>query len=196
MFEKILSRIGIGGAKVDTIVIDNRVETGGILKGELHIFGGNTVQKVESMALELNVSYTSQEPCTQFPIRTVALVTYDVTGKYEIQPKEEKVIPFEISIPSHCPISFNTLEVNLNTRINIEDSVEIEDVDGLHVFNKTIEDGLETFEKSGFHHSEKSGGIIRREDEIIQVFELTDYKEKVALYFRIVDGEWKQQLIR
>ena len=50
-FKKLLASVGIGQAKVDTILFDEVVEPGGILTGEIQIQGGQVDQEIDKIDL-------------------------------------------------------------------------------------------------------------------------------------------------
>ena len=56
-FKKALSSIGIGSAKVDTVLLQDQVQPGGVLRGRVEVNGGGIEQQIETIYLQVKTKY-------------------------------------------------------------------------------------------------------------------------------------------
>ena len=57
-FNKVLGAVGIGAAKIDTLLTNTEVEPGGEVSGIVRITGGKTEQNIKKIDLDLVCNYT------------------------------------------------------------------------------------------------------------------------------------------
>ncbi|WP_047150735.1 sporulation protein [Aneurinibacillus tyrosinisolvens] len=157
MLNKILASIGIGAAKVDTRLAETHVYPGEQLSGEVHIQGGNAEQAISQIYMYLYTEYYKESNDTKTKHREV-LASYRVSDALFIQAGEKKVIPFEMKVPYHTPISFGRQKVYLGTGLDIEMAVDPKDTDIVTVLADRLVDQLfSEMETMGFRHSHDSG---------------------------------------
>jgi sporulation-control protein len=157
MFQKFLASIGIGSAKVDTILNTPQVRPGEKLEGEVHVQGGNVDQFVERINLFLTAKYYKEVDDTTYILDAV-LLNHQVSGSFTIAPKEKKVIPFQFTVPYHTPISFGKGQVFLKTGLDIENAVDPKDLDPIKVLPDPIVSAVfEEMDRLGFQHTYDSG---------------------------------------
>jgi sporulation-control protein len=157
MFEKLLSSIGVGAAKVDTIVSNPEVERGGLLKGKVMIYGGNAEQEISKIYLELVTSYYYDAGSTGgYKYHTI--LEHDIHTHFFINPHEKKEIPFEFIIPYDSPISYNSQRVDLNTGLDIALAVDPRDYDPLVILpDPATRKLLNAIGQLGLQHKASSG---------------------------------------
>jgi sporulation-control protein len=117
MFEKLLAKVGIGAAIVDTRLYDDLFAPGEILNGEVNITGGNVSQEIEDIYLYVATQYkreiedsTVSEECT--------LVQYRLCEHFSLQPQEQRSIPFSIQLPYETPLTWGNQAVYLRTGLD------------------------------------------------------------------------------
>lgn len=124
MFGKLKASLGIGAAKVDTVLESMSLFQGETLKGIVHIQGGDVAQQIDAINLKL---------CTEMKVENDNGVSYQnfVIGKlqavqpFTIQPNENKQVPFEIKLDDETPITALKALKNL-CHVWIETSLDIE----------------------------------------------------------------------
>ena len=60
IFNKVLASVGIGSAKVDTVLEKNLYTAGETVYGKVVIQGGNTEQEIDSINLALKTKYLKE----------------------------------------------------------------------------------------------------------------------------------------
>ncbi|ADL50761.1 sporulation protein [Clostridium cellulovorans] len=131
-FKKVLSSVGIGGAKVDTVLSQKSVRIGEDLEGVVNIVGGNVEQTISRIEVELKTEYLkeiddSKVRCTANLLRLV------VARDLVIAPNERKQIPFGFTVPKHTPVSMSRRNVWVETELEIPLALDPEDRDYIDV---------------------------------------------------------------
>lgn len=158
-FRKALASIGIGNAKVDTIIESTEVFPGGTLVGKVTMEGGKAEQQVNSIYLELltdTLFYETREVVTREyedydgdgdvdhvhenvdteereSNRSLRVFKLDLAENFALQPGERKEFPFEMHIPIHMPVSFLRSRSRLATGLDISMAVDPRDTDTVEV---------------------------------------------------------------
>ncbi len=126
MFKKILAKVGIGNAEVDTRLDSSIIEPGGTLTGTIFLKGGSIEQRVEKFYLSIvaNVKY---QVADAIGYKLVPFMHFDINSSFVVGVNEEVEIPFSIPIPKDIPITtFDTEVLNSNHHISIRTGVDIE----------------------------------------------------------------------
>ncbi len=131
-FKNVLASIGIGGTKIDTILHDNSVQIGQSLKGEVQIFGGTVPQQIKEFFIVLNTKAEKEVDDNTYYV-TMKVHAQHIPQAFEIQPGEKKVVPFEIDIPYHSPISFGKVKLWIQTEAEIISAVDAHDQDMIKI---------------------------------------------------------------
>jgi len=157
MLNKFLASFGIGAARVDARLSESRVYPGSELQGEVHIEGGNVEQSISQIYMYLYTEYYKETNDSRTKHKEV-LASYRVADALLIKPGEKKVLPFQLRVPYHAPISFGRQNVYLSTGLDIEMAVDPKDTDIVTVLPDPLVDQLfAEMEGMGFRHSHDSG---------------------------------------
>ena len=153
-FDKMLSKVGIGAAKVDTILNSSLTKPGGLISGVVHVKGGNVDQDISHIDVSLMVGvkvesddesddytydvkkdidddYTYYEPNLIYKHR--------VTGSFKIHKGENRQFPFEFNVPLEVPITvlgpykLSNIKLYVKTDLDIENALDKADKDYLEI---------------------------------------------------------------
>lgn len=137
MFGKLKASLGIGAAKVDTVLESMSVFQGETLKGVVHIQGGDVEQHIDAINLKL---------CTEVKVESDSGASYQsfIIGKlqavqpFTIQPGENKQVPFELKLDDETPITAlnalkNMCHVWVETSLDIDFAIDPKDRDFLEI---------------------------------------------------------------
>lgn len=137
MFQKLMTSVGVGAAKVDTVLTSEQIEQGGELQGTIYIAGGNTAQKIDAITLKL---------CTEVKTEVNDRVVYEtfILGKtqgvppFTIEAGERKQVAFTLPLPKETPITQlhttnNKCRVWLETSLDIDFALDPKDRDFIEV---------------------------------------------------------------
>jgi sporulation-control protein len=155
MLKKLLSKLGVGAAKVDLVLHHPHVRLGEKLEGEFFIEGGTVEQRIRKLEVELQLIVQANEKAYR---RTVAVIP--VSPSFTIQPGERKVLPFSYVLPLHLPITRPSVHYTFVTRLDIADGVDAFDKDAIRILPPlSLEKLFHALEKLGFREKPSSGKI-------------------------------------
>lgn len=155
MFKKLFASIGIGGAKVDTILERSEVALGDVVDGYVAVKGGESEQKIDWIEFKLLTKI--EKKVNGEEIKTTKVITQGrLLEAFTIYAHEEKKIPFHITIPYHTPISINSsFPIWLETSLGIDNAIDPEDKDYIVILpSKIIVDCVHSLESLGFYVKE------------------------------------------
>ncbi len=159
MFGKLLAKVGIGSAKVDTVLDSMTVTQGDTLTGTVHIQGGKIDQDVNHVTISVRtlaqgtreVDGEEEDYSTS---KTVGSLKIDQPMKVEAGEKYE--IPFSFKLPAETPITSiasgkNESKVWVYTDLDIESGLDSGDRDYLSVQpHPAVALMLDKFVQNGF----------------------------------------------
>lgn len=166
IFKKILSSVGIGSAKVDTVLEDDEFYPGDEIDAVVKIKGGSVEQSIEGLYLTINATYESVvmvpgdeeedgEMTEEEVVRTAQLAKIQVSDPFTIGPGEEKEISISFDLPYYTPLTMGKTKVWIATGLDIERAIDPKDRDEIDVipgplvsafFNALAELGFEMVE--------------------------------------------------
>ncbi|MBO9129296.1 sporulation protein [Bacillus sp. 165] len=150
MFKKMLASVGIGGAKVDTILERDQYTAGEKVQGLVNITGGNIEQQIDSIYLRLSTTYT-READDKKVTASYTLDQFQITDPIHIQPGEKKEVPFSFVLPIDTPITFGMKKVWIDTGLDIKNSIDPGDTDYIQVLPSTLVASiLDNIQQMGF----------------------------------------------
>jgi len=189
MFEKLLSSIGIGSAKVNTLFFEETIVRGSDVKGEIHIFGGKAEQIISEIYVHIDTEFHKyDEDMTELRDITEPILEIKIMDPMTIKPNEEKVIPFTIHLPHYIPTTFREQQIHLQTELNINVFTHPVETHDFVVRDPFIDKTLQYLEENGFEHSVKSGlcryqiPTVTNPTHCLQTFELAN-EDGVKLSF-------------
>lgn len=158
MFEKLLSSIGIGLAKVNTVLLNESIERGMDVNGEVRIFGGKAEHKISEIYIHIDSDFDKDEDYTDPRNIIEPILEIRINKPIVVKPHEDTVIPFSFFMPYYMPISFKNQQVTIKTEIDIDYAIyDLVEDRGVNVTDQMIEEILNYFTEKGFTHTFKSG---------------------------------------
>ena len=137
MFKKLKASLGIGAAKVDTILENQELFQGDTLIGTVHIQGGDVEQQIDAIHLKLNTE-VKVESDNGTSYQTLTLFHTQAVDPFVIRVGEKKEIRFTIKLPDETPITAlnvrnNHCDVWVETVLDIDFAIDPTDRDLLVV---------------------------------------------------------------
>lgn len=150
MFQKFLASVGIGSAKVDTILAKDEYVAGEEITGVVHITGGSVAQEIDSIYLTLSTSYVREvddkKVSTTYDLERVRL-----TDPITIGPNEKREISFAFPLPYETPVTLGRKTVWVHTGLDIKRSIDPSDRDYVQVLpNMLLNSVLQAVDQLGF----------------------------------------------
>jgi sporulation-control protein len=186
MWKKLLSKLGVGAAKVDLVLHRPQVRLGEKLEGEFLVEGGTVEQQIRKLEVELQLTVQTDGKAYR---RTVAVIP--VASSFTIQPGERKVLPFSYVLPLHLPITRHSVRYTFVTRLDIADGVDAFDQDAIHILPPlALEKLFQAFAELGFREKPSSGKISAYGQEFA-FFPTNTFKGTVqeAEFFALLEEE-------
>ncbi|MFS1512470.1 sporulation protein [Chengkuizengella sp. SCS-71B] len=147
--KKMLSSIGIGGAKVDTILNNDEFVPGEMIEGVVHIEGGKVEQKIEEIYLSIVSTYTEvkefelgDEEKEMEMTKQVVLSKVKISEVFTIGKNEKKQFPIQIQLPYDTPLTLGKTKVWIQTGLDIDNAIDPSDRDYIRVTPNHLIDGL------------------------------------------------------
>lgn len=126
--KKMLSRIGIGAAVVDTVLPKTSFELGETFEVEVNVQGGAVAQDVEGIDFALLTLYDRNES-----LSTGIIAEVKSRQAFTIAAGEQKSLTIPLTIPYHSPLTLGATKVWLKTGLDIDWSLDPRDSDDLQV---------------------------------------------------------------
>lgn len=123
LFKNTMAKIGIGGAKVDTILHNPNVNCGEVLEGKCVITGGKVPQYIKYIAIDIRTDFEEEKDDTKFR-QTVNLFDYKIEINRPIEAGSTHEIPFSFILPVNLPIPRIGYEVSAHTVLVISKGME------------------------------------------------------------------------
>lgn len=155
MFKKILASVGIGAAKVDTILETEHLYPGQKFQAQIIVEGGDVEQQVSGLELALMTRVKVESDDGEYFTNHV-LDKWRISEQFVIAPGEKKVIPFEARLHSETPITelnagYNHSFVWVETGLDIDLAIDPNDKDTLHIYpNEAVKACMQAMDKLGF----------------------------------------------
>ena len=137
MFGKLKASLGIGAAKVDTVLESISVFQGETLKGVVHIQGGDVEQQIDAINLKL-CTEVKVESDNGSSYQNFTIGSLQAVQPFTIQPQEHKQVPFELKLDDETPITAlnamkNQCHVWIETTLDIDFAIDPKDRDFVEV---------------------------------------------------------------
>ncbi|WP_322923276.1 sporulation protein [Paenibacillus campi] len=145
-FNKMLARVGVGAAKIDTVLEQNEYTPNSEVRGVVYIEGGNVDQAVGSIYIEVMTRYTREQDDKKQEVN-YTIARHRVADSGLIKSGEKVDVPFSFLLPAQTPLTLKHQKVWLHTGLDIEMSVDPTDQDYIsvrpHPYMSTVLDATE-----------------------------------------------------
>jgi sporulation-control protein len=133
MVKKMLARLGIGGAQVNTLLETSTVAIGDSIRGQVEVRGGSAVQTIESVDLVLNTTYSRRTADNKSQIMQCSLLRQPIIAGLVILPGERQRLPFEMPLPPETPLTVGRQPVTVSAELKIAGGLDPTDHDEIEV---------------------------------------------------------------
>ncbi len=158
LMKRMLSSVGIGSAKVDTILEKDRYEPGETVDAVVRITGGKVEQHIEEIYFSLHCNYEAEverHGDERTESRVAVLDKFRLGESLLIGVGETLELPLSFELPIDTPITVGRTKVWVQTGLDIKKAKDPEDRDYIHVapghlsgavFDAMYDLGFELFE--------------------------------------------------
>ncbi len=197
MFKKMMASVGVGSAKVDTILDNPNVQALAPVTGHVYIKGGKVEQKIDDIYLEVRTHYKKEvDDSTVTKTATIQKIT--IPANSVIQPKQEVRIPFQFNLAPQTPLTMGRTKTWIHTGLDIKQAIDPTDKDFLNVHpHPAIKVIMDSLAAMGFQVKQVENEFSRFGDGVPFVQEI-EYRptqsfrgqldELEVVYFLLQDG--------
>lgn len=143
LFKKTLASLGIGSAKVDSLLQQEVLIPGDKVRIVIHVYGGSSAQKIDHIDLKLCCRYIAEKDRhpnddregarkSRVPVNFV-LDKWQLPYSFTIESGEERTFEVELDVPLNTPITLGDSKVWLETSLDIDMAIDPSDKDMLTV---------------------------------------------------------------
>ncbi|PWW05182.1 sporulation-control protein [Paenibacillus cellulosilyticus] len=132
LFNRIMASVGIGSAKVDTLLEKSSYYPGEEIRGVIRIYGGAVEQRIEGIDLAVMTYYTREVNDTKVQEKA-QLGVVRATGAIQLRANEQKDVEFSFRLPVSTPLTVGRTPVFIQTTADIRSAVDPTDQDRIDV---------------------------------------------------------------
>ncbi|MFD1515305.1 sporulation protein [Halomarina rubra] len=158
--KRILARVGIGAATVDTVLPTTTLTQGETVDAQVEMHGGSTSQDIDAIYFALKTRYRDDEGYS-----TTTLSRKRVTDPFTLDAEEERTVDVSFDVPRETPVTMGKTQVWLDTGLDVKGALDPDDRDHVEVQPGTHLDALfDALEELGFgfykSSCEATGGMF------------------------------------
>ncbi|CAG21841.1 sporulation protein [Photobacterium profundum] len=151
-FRKSFASLGIGAAKVDTVLKHDVLIPGENLPVVIHVQGGATEQQIDNINVQLCCRYIDEVPVSRGDSehrkekrpQTCVLATWSLPESFVIGVNEAREFDVNLELPFNTPVTIGDAKVWLETYLDIPLARDPKDTDTLTVRPEPLMDGVFT----------------------------------------------------
>lgn len=198
MFNRLFASIGIGSAKIDTLLEKNRYMPGEIVKGIVKVKGGNVEQRIETITLSVMTEYIRETNDHKVKNHS-EIVRYRVSDPFSLSADELREVPFLFQLPYKTPVTVGQTPVWVKTGLDISGGVDSGDNDRIEI---GLTPGMETifnamkvlgfmFRKAECEYASRLGGNLPfvQEFEFVPTTQFRGHLDEVEVMFFPAENE-------
>ncbi len=153
-FKKVLGSVGIGAAKIDTILATSTVQPGEDVSGIIKITGGKVEQNINKIDLDILCNYTVEKEVertnsdgddtteTVTEVKQHKLTSYKFDEEFVIAPGDSKELPFTITLSAEAPLTVGKSKVWVDTNLDIDMALDKSDKDYIKVVPNQLQQAV------------------------------------------------------
>ncbi|CAJ1001746.1 MULTISPECIES: sporulation protein [Bacillales] len=198
MFKKLLASVGIGSAQVDARLEQDSLMPGDMVRGEIHIAGGDVAQEIDDIYMYVVTHYEREVNDSKVKEECI-LVKHRLSERFTLLPKERRVLPFAFQLPYETPLTIGRQPVYLRTGLDIKNAIDPADSDFIEVRpHPLMAKVLDAIQRIGFQLYKvdcEYNRYLGRRYPFVQEFEfrpIGPYRsrlEELEAVFHLRDGE-------
>lgn len=152
-FKKTLASIGIGSARVDSVVQQEFLTPGENINVTIEVYGGSTPQEIENIDLKVYCRYFDEEKVesnsndssherTRKISKNYVLASWTLPYSFTIESGQHRQFDVELILPLNTPVSIGDTKVWLETGLDISLAKDPTDKDMLTIRPDAMLDGI------------------------------------------------------
>lgn len=131
-FNKMLAKVGIGAAEIDTLLEKVSYIPGEDVRGVVRVKGGQVDQEIDRIYIQLKTRYL-RESNDRTVTEQYTIAKFNVSNHINLKSGEELELPFSFPLPLETPVTYNGQPVWLHTGLDIDSAIDPTDDDGIEI---------------------------------------------------------------
>lgn len=162
MLKKLLSRVGIGSAKIDLVLDKDVITMGETVTGKIFVTGGGVEQDIGNISVDLRVKSSYKKGDNTHYVDD-AVATVKVTDGFKLTPEEKREFPISFQVPEGIPVSMPGTKFYFKTNLDIKEALDSTDKDIVTVLpSGLMKNFLDGIKELGFvHHTDFYTGKLQ-----------------------------------
>jgi len=149
-FNRMLASVGIGNARLDTLLEKDSYEVGEVVRGVVRMNGGSVEQSIDNIYVSVYTQYL-RESNDRKVVENCEIARFHVFEPFTLQPNEQHDVPFSFELPWTTPLTIGKTSVWIRTGLDIRSAVDPTDKDYIDVIqNDEMAVVLDAFDTLGF----------------------------------------------
>ena len=132
MFKKMMASMGVGSAKVETVLNQRSLRKGETLTGYILVKGGAVDQEISGIDLHIQTKVKKESNDSTY-YETVTLQRQQVVSRFTIAKGQERRIEFSMVLNKNLPFTMGRTTMWVYTDLNIESAIDSADHDALTI---------------------------------------------------------------
>lgn len=137
-FNKMISKIEIGSATVETQLFNELFIPGELIRGEVRIQGGPLEQYIDSIYLNIKSTYEDQTDTKRgedkiYKREAAVIMDFQISEPFTMNPDQIINFDLEFPLPSYTPVTIGGATTWIETGFNMKMAVEQKDKAYIHV---------------------------------------------------------------
>lgn len=180
MLKKIFSTIGVGGAKVDTVLDNHELRAGGEVKGKVIIYGGKADQHINKLII-----YTM----TSMKGKTYTMWETLVCENMQIHEGEKYELDFTYMLPPDMPVTERNVVSWLYTGLDVSMAKDSSDEDHIKVLpHPIVQNIFDIMHQMNFRVDKASIAEVHPEmDTFLPVIQEYEFKPQGGDFHKKID---------
>lgn len=186
-FKKMLTSVGIGSAKVDTVLHSPQFVPGDVMEATVYLRGGSSDQEINDIYFRIYCDYYAEAGDSEYKTKAM-LIEHKLHERFVLPAGAEEEIPVHLELPYQTPITVGHTRVWVQTGLDVSGAVDPADTDHINVVPDQYAGALfAAVEDLGFVLSEAKCEQTRKRFNGMPFVQEFEFKPRGGQYYRRLD---------
>lgn len=155
MLNQVLSKLGLQGIKIDTLLQNPHLQPGQMLQGQINFQGGSSNKNINGIYLRL-MTLAEVESGDHEHAQELCIAQWHMSGAFQLLANQTHQIPFNLQLPFETPITAlncaqNKSRVWLHTHLDVDWGLDATDRDYIQIHpSPVIQAFLQAMQQCGY----------------------------------------------
>lgn len=190
--KKMLSSVGIGSAKVDTVLDHNEFVPGEVMSGVVQLKGGSIAQSIDEIYFSIHCNYEGEyrsgDGETKSTTKVAVLDKFCLGESISLSPGEVMEIPIELELPYDTPLTYGKTQVWVQTGLDIKNAIDPSDRDYVSIVPDHLSHALfSSLRELGLDMVDAECEEVRSYSNRLPFIQEFEFKARSGPFYRRID---------